>query len=77
MDRLLYVAMTGAKQLMQAQSLVSHNLANVSTTGFRADLAAFVLGRGRTEPRPEELVGSVEQVSLHAVSGVQHSDVVR
>ncbi len=41
MDRLLYVAMTGAKQLMQAQALVSHNLANVSTTGFRADLARF------------------------------------
>lgn len=41
MDRLLYVAMTGAKQLMQAQSLVSHNLANISTTGFRADLARF------------------------------------
>jgi flagellar basal-body rod protein FlgF len=40
-DRLLYVAMTGAKQLMQAQALVSHNLANVSTTGFRADLARF------------------------------------
>jgi flagellar basal-body rod protein FlgF len=33
--------MTGAKQLMQAQALVSHNLANVSTTGFRADLARF------------------------------------
>src|SRR5262245_48326228 len=41
MDRLLYVAMTGAKQLMQAQTLVSHNLANVSTNGFRADLARF------------------------------------
>jgi flagellar basal-body rod protein FlgF len=41
MDRLLYVAMTGAKQLMQAQTLVSHNLANIGTTGFRADLARF------------------------------------
>lgn len=41
MDRLLYVAMTGAKQLMQAQSLVSNNLANVGTDGFRADLARF------------------------------------
>jgi flagellar basal-body rod protein FlgF len=41
MDRLLYVAMTGAKQLMQAQQLVAHNLANVGTTGFRADLARF------------------------------------
>jgi flagellar basal-body rod protein FlgF len=41
MDRLLYVAMTGAKQLMQAQTVVAHNLANISTTGFRADLARF------------------------------------
>lgn len=41
MDRLLYVAMTGAKQLMQAQTLVSHNLANIGTSGFRADLARF------------------------------------
>ena len=41
MDRMLYVAMTGAKQLMQAQTLVSHNLANVATNGFRADLARF------------------------------------
>jgi flagellar basal-body rod protein FlgF len=50
MDRLLYVAMTGAKQLMQAQTLVAQNLANVGTTGFRADLARFesrpVLGTG-------------------------------
>ena len=34
MDRLLYVAMTGAKQLMQAQALVANNLANVATSGF-------------------------------------------
>ena len=39
MDRMVYVAMTGAKQLMQAQAVVANNLANVSTTGFRADLA--------------------------------------
>jgi flagellar basal-body rod protein FlgF len=41
MDRLLYVAMTGAKQLMQAQTLVAANLANAATNGFRADLARF------------------------------------
>jgi flagellar basal-body rod protein FlgF len=41
MDRMLYVAMTGAKETMRAQSVNNHNLANVSTTGFRADLAAF------------------------------------
>ena len=41
MDRLLYVAMTGGKQLMQAQTVVANNLANVSTQGFRGDLARF------------------------------------
>lgn len=41
MDRLLYIAMSGAKQAELRQSTVSHNLANASTTGFRAELAAF------------------------------------
>lgn len=33
--------MTGAKQAELRQATVSHNLANASTTGFRAELAAF------------------------------------
>src|SRR3984893_8203506 len=41
MDRGLYVAMTGAKQIMQAQAVNNHNIANSSTTGFRADGVAF------------------------------------
>lgn len=41
MDRLLYIAMTGAVQNMRAQQTISHNLANVSTTGFQADLDAY------------------------------------
>src|SRR5258708_36500202 len=41
MDRGLYVAMTGAKQIMQAQAVNNHNIANSSTTGFRADEVAF------------------------------------
>lgn len=41
MDKYLYVAMTGAKETLRAQAVNSHNLANASTTGFRADLAAF------------------------------------
>jgi flagellar basal-body rod protein FlgF len=41
MDRMLYVSMTGAKQIMQAQAVNNHNLANASTTGFRADRHAF------------------------------------
>jgi flagellar basal-body rod protein FlgF len=41
MDRMLYVAMTGAHQALVAQTATAHNLANASTTGFRADLEAF------------------------------------
>jgi flagellar basal-body rod protein FlgF len=41
MDRMLYVAMTGARETLRAQTANNHNLANASTTGFRADLAAF------------------------------------
>ena len=41
MDRLIYVAMTGAKATLDQQASVAHNLANVSTTGFRAELSAF------------------------------------
>ena len=37
MDRLIYTAMTGAKYLLERQATLAHNLANASTTGFRAD----------------------------------------
>jgi flagellar basal-body rod protein FlgF len=41
MDEMIYLAMTGAKQTEYAQAINSNNLANVSTTGFRADLHSF------------------------------------
>ena len=41
MDRMVYLAMSGAKQIALAQANNSNNLANASTPGFRADLEAF------------------------------------
>lgn len=41
MDEMIYIAMTGAKQTEYAQAINSNNLANISTTGFRADLHSF------------------------------------
>lgn len=41
MDRMLYVAMSGAKQTMLAQTAISNNIANVNTTGFYQDFSAF------------------------------------
>lgn len=41
MDRLIYTAMSGAKQILEQQATTSNNLANVSTNGFRAQLDTF------------------------------------
>ncbi|MCM5703728.1 flagellar basal body rod protein FlgF [Larsenimonas salina] len=41
MDRMIYTALSGAQQSLERQSVVTNNLANVSTTGFKAQLSAF------------------------------------
>ena len=42
MDRMLYIAMTGAREAAHSQEVNSHNLANASTTGFKKNLEAFI-----------------------------------
>jgi flagellar basal-body rod protein FlgF len=37
MDRLIYTAMTGASGILSRQAAVAHNLANVTTPGYRAE----------------------------------------
>ena len=50
MDRLIYVAASGATQTLAQQATVAHNLANLGTTGFRAEYNIFrsvpVVGQG-------------------------------
>ena len=41
MDRLIYTAMTGASAAAHRQTVLSNNLANASTNGFRAELSAY------------------------------------
>jgi flagellar basal-body rod protein FlgF len=41
MDRMIYTAMSSAKFLTERQATLANNLANVSTTGFRADMVAM------------------------------------
>ena len=52
MDRLIYLSMAGAKATLQRQDSLANNLANASTTGFRAEMQAFravpVRGEGAT-----------------------------
>lgn len=68
MDRLLYIAMNGAKQVMRAQAVNANNLANVSTTGFRADMMA-------AQERPVEGPGYKTRVYSESVqSGVDFTE---
>jgi flagellar basal-body rod protein FlgF len=50
MDRLIYIAMTGAKHTVLQQATTTQNLSNSTTTGFRAQLDSFralpVFGQG-------------------------------
>ena len=41
MNKSLYVAMTGAQELLNAQAVNNFNLANANTVGFKAELSAF------------------------------------
>jgi flagellar basal-body rod protein FlgF len=41
MDRLVYTSMSGAKHLLARQDTLAQNLANVNTTGYRADVVAL------------------------------------
>jgi flagellar basal-body rod protein FlgF len=50
MDRMIYTAMTGAKHILEQQATTAHNLANATSTGFKAQIDAFravpVIGAG-------------------------------
>jgi flagellar basal-body rod protein FlgF len=52
MDHLIYTSMTGASAAANRQAVLSNNLANVSTNGFRAELSTYrsvpVRGSGST-----------------------------
>src|SRR5271169_3275219 len=65
MDRGLYVAMTGAKQIMQAQAVNNHNIANLSTIGFRADAVSFA---------SEPIYGPGYATRVNAVAGDAGTD---
>ncbi len=41
MDRILYTAANGAARILEQQSVIGNNMANVSTAGFREQLAVY------------------------------------
>ncbi|MDF2154947.1 flagellar basal body rod protein FlgF [Vibrio sp. CAU 1672] len=69
MDRALFLAMSGAKQNMQALQLRANNLANVSTTGFRADLAQARSMQAYGEGHPSRVFSMTERPGHNFAQG--------
>ncbi|RXJ72898.1 flagellar basal-body rod protein FlgF [Veronia nyctiphanis] len=69
MDRALFLAMSGAKQDMQAMQLRANNLANVSTTGFRADLEQARSMQAYGEGLPTRVFSMTERPGFNSAQG--------
>jgi flagellar basal-body rod protein FlgF len=73
MDRMLYIAMSGAKETLIAQASNSNNLANVNTPGFMEDLNQFrsmpVFGEGY----PTRVYALDERPNINFDKGSIHS----
>jgi len=69
MDKMLYIAMSGAKQNMQALSINANNLANAKTTGFKADLAQARTMQAFGEGQPTRVFSMTERASQNFDSG--------
>lgn len=73
MDRMLYIAMSGARQTMQAQIVNAQNLANVNTTGFREDLIAFASRPVGGDGLPSRVYNSAYSVGTDVSPGTIHT----
>ena len=69
MDKMLYVAMSGAKQNMHALSVTANNLANAKTTGFKADLAQARAMQAFGDGMPTRVFSMTERASQNFDSG--------
>ena len=69
MDKLLYIAMSGAKQNMQALSVNANNLANAKTTAFKADLANARAMQAFGEGMPTRVFSMIERAGQNFDSG--------
>ncbi len=69
MDKVLYVAMTGARENMLAQQTHANNLANVTTTGFKADLEQARAMRAFGDGYPSRVYSMSERPATDTTSG--------
>ena len=73
MDKSLYLAMSGAKQTMLAQSVHANNLANATTTGFKSDLAQARAMPVFGDHHPSRVYALTENPATQFMSGSMNS----
>jgi flagellar basal-body rod protein FlgF len=69
MDKMLYIAMSGAKQNMRSLAVNAHNLANAKTIGFKADLAQARAMQAFGDGLPSRVFSMTERSSHNFDSG--------
>ncbi|MGI2171636.1 flagellar basal-body rod protein FlgF [Shewanella sp. MF05960] len=69
MDKFLYVAMSGAKQGMNALAVSANNLANANTDGFKADMTQARSMQAFGEGLPSRVFSMIESPGSNFASG--------
>jgi flagellar basal-body rod protein FlgF len=64
MDRMIFISMSGAKEIMNAQAINSNNLANSGTTGFRADFESSMSRPVYGAGYPSRVYASVDDTGV-------------
>lgn len=69
MDKMVYIAASGAKQSMQGLALKANNLANANTTGFKSDFAQARSMQAFGEGLPTRVFSMQERPGSNMTSG--------
>ncbi len=74
MDRMIYLAMSAARQTMNGQAIAANNLANASTSGFKADFDAYRAMPLFGEGQPSRVFALAERPGVDFATGtIEHT----
>ena len=74
MDRMIYLAMSAARQMMNGQAQAANNLANANTTGFKRDFEAYRAMPLFGEGYPSRVFAMAERPGIDFATGtIEHT----
>ncbi len=74
MDRMIFLAMSAARQTMNGQAIAANNLANASTSGFKADFEAYRAMPLFGEGQPSRVFALAERPGVDFATGtIEHT----